>query len=222
MKSLNSRFTEKLNQISTRTDANSSTTTTREFDYVFNVIPKSTPSILRKCTRCGNNRFASSDKFRVNANKKVIDVWLVYRCNSCDYTLNVDILSRKSVASIDAELLRSFHENDISLAWKYAFSSTVFEKNTVYRDIEFEVEPPSIALCLNTLAVKGVAISILFKSEYSLKISIHKILRKVLGLSRHQLDKRHTKGDIEIWTRQGNCISLKNSIGFGCKIRISP
>src|SRR5690348_3871439 len=62
------------------------------FDYVFTLIPKSTPHIIRKCARCNANRFASSDKFRVNAHKKIIDVWLIFKCVSCDYTLNVSIL----------------------------------------------------------------------------------------------------------------------------------
>lgn len=86
-----------------------------EFDNVFTLIPKTTPVLIRKCSRCEKNRFTSSDKFRINAHKKIIDVWLIYKCISCESTLNLSILSRKPVSSIDKTLLNGFYKNDIEL-----------------------------------------------------------------------------------------------------------
>src|SRR5437016_4799441 len=89
--------------------------------YVFTIVPKSTPQIIRRCARCEANRFASSNKFRINANKKILDVWLIFKCIACDYTLNVSIFSRKSIKSIDRILLERFHKNDSELVLQYAF-----------------------------------------------------------------------------------------------------
>ena len=42
------------------------------------------PTALRPCGACGAEAaFASTGQFRVNAQKKRLDVWLVYRCTTC-------------------------------------------------------------------------------------------------------------------------------------------
>ncbi|RVC12935.1 DUF1062 domain-containing protein, partial [Mesorhizobium sp. M7A.F.Ca.AU.001.01.1.1] len=45
------------------------------------IAPQTAPRPLINCNRCGTVRaYCSSGKFRVNANGKRIDVWLIYRC----------------------------------------------------------------------------------------------------------------------------------------------
>lgn len=208
--------------------ANLEQNASENFDYVFTLIPKSTPNIVRKCARCDGDRFASSDKFRVNANKKIIDVWLVFKCVSCDYTLNISILSRKPVASIDRALLEGFHNNDVELAWKYAFDPSLLERDAnVDWKIDFEVDqensdPQSkilFSLNSNSEGEHCEKITLLITSCFFLKIPIYKVLRKILNVSRSYLEKMQTKG-IEITTFQGKSVTLKNSIGFGCRLRL--
>ena len=58
------------------------------------VTPKFTPQPLRACNRCGAvTPFRSSGKIRLNANRKRIDAWLIYRCTACDKTWNRPILT---------------------------------------------------------------------------------------------------------------------------------
>lgn len=53
------------------------------------IAPKTAPRPLISCSRCGTVKaYCSSGKFRVNANGKRIDVWLIYRCIDCDNSWN--------------------------------------------------------------------------------------------------------------------------------------
>ena len=38
--------------------------------------------------------FISSDRFRVNANKQRLDVWLIYRCGCCEQPWNLAVHER--------------------------------------------------------------------------------------------------------------------------------
>ena len=61
------------------------------------VIPLDLPTISKKCSACKNNEFECSKKFRVNSNKKLSDVWLIYKCTSCNSTWNMNVISRKNL-----------------------------------------------------------------------------------------------------------------------------
>jgi hypothetical protein len=77
--------------------------------------------IRRPCARCKSRQiFTSSGKFRVNANGKVIDVWLIYRCMACDQTWNHALHERRAVKSLPASELNAFMQNDAALARHYA------------------------------------------------------------------------------------------------------
>ena len=48
--------------------------------------------IIHRCGRCGKKAiFVSTRRFRVNANKNKLDVWLIYQCKKCRHTLNIPI-----------------------------------------------------------------------------------------------------------------------------------
>lgn len=58
------------------------------------VEPSSPPLYKRNCSKCKKTTlFYSSDNFRINGQKKNLDVWLIYKCQNCDNTWNIDILS---------------------------------------------------------------------------------------------------------------------------------
>jgi len=81
------------------------------------------PRVLRRCPRCDVVRpFVSSGCFRVNAQKRRLDVWLVHRCSVCDETWNAPIAERVTPESLGAELER-YHRNDETLARRLAFAA---------------------------------------------------------------------------------------------------
>lgn len=183
-----------------------------EFDNVFTLVPKTTPIIIRKCARCEKKRFVSSDKFRINANKKVIDVWLIFKCIICENTLNISIISRKTISSIDQTLLNDFFKNDKALAYRYAFDPNIIEKGgDVDWAIEFSIERQT------EIGKTGL---FLIQSPYFLKTAIYAVLREIFCISRSQLDKMLALSKIEILSLQGKPLTLKNSIGFGCKVTL--
>ncbi|MFR7812752.1 MAG: DUF1062 domain-containing protein [Butyricimonas faecihominis] len=78
----------------------------------------------------------------MNAQKRNIDVWLIYRCVECDSTYNLTILSRTKPELIKKDLFSKFSENDEELSWEYAFSSEIGRKNGVeldYSSVEYEI-----------------------------------------------------------------------------------
>jgi hypothetical protein len=85
------------------------------------VTPTKEQQIRRSCARCKSQQvFTSSGKFRVNANGKMIDVWLIYRCASCDQTWNHAVHERRAVKSLSPQDLNAFMQNDAALAQRHA------------------------------------------------------------------------------------------------------
>jgi len=72
----------------------------------------------------------------VNAQKKTLDVWLIYKCEVCDATWNMEILSRVSPRAIEGELYEGFLKNDAELAKRYASDTSVLTKNRVEADFD--------------------------------------------------------------------------------------
>lgn len=58
-------------------------------DYNFELFPISTPILIRN-----NERFVCLEKFRINSQKSLSDVWLVYKSKKNNATWNMTILSR--------------------------------------------------------------------------------------------------------------------------------
>ena len=109
-------------------------------EYIWEIKVKNTPTLKRKCNHCNSNRFYCSNKFRMNAQKRNIDVWLIYRCVECDSTYNLTILSRTKPELIKKDLFSKFSENDEKLSWEYAFSSEIgreIKVRTTYFDKKY-------------------------------------------------------------------------------------
>jgi hypothetical protein len=85
--------------------------------------------IIHRCGRCGKKAiFVSTRRFRVNANKNKLDVWLIYQCKKCRHTLNIPIFERVPPQKIPRELYEKFLENNGELAARYA-SDAAFLKS---------------------------------------------------------------------------------------------
>ncbi len=197
----------------------------RALKEVWKVIPCATPRIIRKCSRCSDDRFVSSDKFRVNANKKIIDIWLIYKCSACDFTLNQTIFSRTAVSKIDANIWELFLCNDKELAWKFAFDPNVMCGASIDWDLDFEIQRHGCSQNEENQSEGNQSeanLNILLKTDYFLKLPLFSILRQNLGLSRSALTKLEAQGKIGALSLSGKEVSLKGFIGAGCILRLSP
>ena len=74
------------------------------------------PRILHRCScRRGPAEFEPTGRFRVNANRKLLDVWLLLRCRACGQVLKATVLERTKVRSIAPALLDGYQRNDPAL-----------------------------------------------------------------------------------------------------------
>jgi hypothetical protein len=74
------------------------------------------PRLRGRCASCAPpSTFDPTGKFRVNANGKTIDVWLLLRCRGCGQARKATVVERAPVRSIDTALLRRYHDNDPTL-----------------------------------------------------------------------------------------------------------
>ncbi|RQO40200.1 hypothetical protein DBR39_04420 [Chryseobacterium sp. KBW03] len=158
--------------------------------YIWEVQAKNTPLLKKKCSHCNSERFYCSDKFRLNAQKKNIDIWLIYRCVKCSNTYNMTVFSRIRTESISKEIFNKFSENNTEIAWKYAFSQEIRRKNSVEADLE-SVE---YEILYQTLKVEGVInmdnemISFQIQCPFDFNIRASTVIRTCLGLSSSTLN----------------------------------
>ncbi len=97
-------------------------------------MPTCLPTVLRRCPACASDRFRANGKFRVNANHKLLDAWLLVLCTACGDTAKLTILERMNVRSIRPELLDRMHHNDPDLAAELLQDPVVRRRNGIALD----------------------------------------------------------------------------------------
>ncbi len=111
----------------------------------YRIRPVSGYKILRGCPGCGGRSvYGSTGNFRVNANGRQVDVWLIYQCEKCGHTYNLAIYERVRPKEIPGEEYRSFLENDGQAALRWGIDKGVFARNRAeidWEDISYEVIP---------------------------------------------------------------------------------
>ncbi|MEU4166582.1 DUF1062 domain-containing protein [Streptomyces sp. NPDC026665] len=100
------------------------------------VEPVRLPLIRRRCHVCASDTFRTSGKFRVNANHKLIDVWLLALCTGCGETTKLTVMERAHVRSVRPRTLDRAHDNDPSLAAELLEDSALLRRNRVALDWE--------------------------------------------------------------------------------------
>jgi hypothetical protein len=78
--------------------------------------------------------YRTRGRFRVNANHKLLDVWLLALCVQCDETAKLTVLERVPVRSIEPALLDGFHDNARALAAKLLADPQLAHRNDITLD----------------------------------------------------------------------------------------
>lgn len=183
-----------------------------ETTFTWEIKVRNTPLLIKKCSHCDSDRFYCSDKFRMNAQKKNIDIWLIYRCVKCDNTCNITLLSRTKPDLIDKALFHNFSMNDKDTAWQYAFSAELAGKNKVkldYNDVEYDV--------INSISVDEIlnqtdeTIKIQIKCDFEFNLKLSSLLKKCFSLSTAQLNRICEMGIVSLLSgRQSQKYKVKN------------
>jgi len=165
-------------------------------DITWRFVPLHTPVVHRRCKRCeGTRTFVSSGKFRINAQQRRLDVWLIYKCRVCKETWNSAILSRVAPEDIDRDLYDKFLANDEETATRYAFDYEVLRRNDAEFDpkIEYRVEGDAIG-------DRRGEVSIRIEPGPIHSVRLDNILKKQLGVSGRRVEELHARGAIRVLT----------------------
>lgn len=74
------------------------------------------PLLSLRCPGCGSETATTGEgRFRVNANGRLLDVWLLVRCVTCDRTIKLTVHERLPVGSLAAADLDGYRANDPGL-----------------------------------------------------------------------------------------------------------
>ncbi|MFE0463120.1 DUF1062 domain-containing protein [Kitasatospora sp. NPDC058965] len=87
------------------------------------------PTVVRPCPDCDSTRHRASGKIRVNANHKLLDVWLLLSCTGCDRTSKVPVHERVHVSSLDPARLVAFENNDPAVVRELMMSASLARRN---------------------------------------------------------------------------------------------
>lgn len=169
---------------------------TKEDPIIWNVQYAAPPTVLRYCKKCGKKReFICSREFRVNAQQKALDIWLIYKCTQCNATWNSTIFSRVSPQRIGTGLLERFHRNDADLAMQYAMDHTLLHRNGA------EMKLPSYEIVGEQVSLEQ-EVSISIQSRFLLPIKLSAILRTKLDISQREFEVLLTEDRIKSSTGQ--------------------
>lgn len=150
---------------------------------------RQTPRLARHCPGCRRTQiFDCADRFRVNANGRRLDAWLLYRCQSCERSLKVPVLERVRVDRIDPALLARLHGNCPDTARRLALA--------IRDHLEVDVA---------VARVDDGEPAIRVELADPIKLRLDRLLASELGLSRRQLRARVESGALIIdpWPRRG-------------------
>ncbi|HEI8940840.1 DUF1062 domain-containing protein [Citrobacter freundii] len=158
------------------------------------VTPVGYQRIAKRCPSCSIKRdFLPSGAFRVNSQKKVLDVWSIYKCTHCDYTWNISLFTRLHVSKIDRELHHRLMMNDAATVLHFAYDTATLKRNNAELSgrPDFRIQEQWLA---SLSPGKRVKVSV--RISRSFQVSLLSILHKQLMLSTGEIKRYVESGKI--------------------------
>ena len=154
------------------------------------------PAILRPCPDCSGTRHRPSGKIRMNANGKLLDVWLLLLCAACDRTSKVSVHERVHVQSLDPGRLVAYENNDPAVVRELAASASLAAKNGYRLDWtgtwELETDTPFYT------SDDSEPFRVLISFELPVPIRVERLVMLGLGLSRAEVRRMVADGRIRL------------------------
>ncbi|MBN9549525.1 MAG: DUF1062 domain-containing protein [Alphaproteobacteria bacterium] len=181
------------------------------------IAPAIAPRPLINCNRCGGVRpYQCGEKFRVNANGKRIDVWLVYRCVDCDNSWNFTILERQNRRDIEPALLAALESNDPALARRFAFDAAGL-RDRAGRVEEFADVTVRKKL-LDGDPGSATALRLELRLEGTTPLRLDRLLAGELGLSRSRLQALDERRRVTV--EPDGARALRKPVRDGSAVRV--
>lgn len=149
----------------------------------YTIVPTETYRITRNCSGCGGKSvYRSTNKFRVNGNGKLLDVWLIYQCSQCKHTYNLTIYSRVNKDTLNKTEYGAFLKDDPQLTFRYGLDRNLFQKNGA----QIQEGPPYSLVLMDG---EGKENTIYVHNPFRLRIREDKLAAEVLGVSRSEVKR---------------------------------
>lgn len=157
----------------------------------YRIVPKSSYNIIRPCSGCQKkSNFINTHHFRVNANGKHLDIWLIYQCQACKHTYNLTLFHRCKSQSFSREVLHNYMTNDYDLTFKWGLDKSLFHNNKAIIDensLVYEIEETGHRL----------GQEMIIHNPYNIKLRLDKVLSEIFKLSRSQVKQMIKSGKIK-------------------------
>lgn len=145
------------------------------------------PLLSMRCPNCRAGSFTTGQgRFRVNANGKLLDVWLLVRCLACDHTSKLAVHERAAVGSFDPAMLDAYLANDPGAVASWLLDPLMARRHRFALDWEgaWRLEVPQAG----------------FDERWPVRIRVHfrdpvpvrrdRLIAQGLGLSRNEVRSR--------------------------------
>jgi hypothetical protein len=157
------------------------------------------------CSRCSGVRpFRCSEKFRLNANGKRLDAWLIYRCAACEETWNRPLFERRRLNEIDPAMLEALQANDRDRARSFAFDVAGLRPFTSHIDGSNDVVLRKDVVAAPPRPASRIEIQLVLSGATRLRLD--RLLAGGLGLSRARIGALHEKGCLTIAPGAGKAL----------------
>ncbi|HEY2639484.1 MAG TPA: DUF1062 domain-containing protein [Streptosporangiaceae bacterium] len=142
------------------------------------------PAIVKACVTCGSTPHHPTGKFRVNANSKLLDVWMLINCEQCDRTSKIAIHERINVRALENERLVMFEKNEPAMVRHLAMDASLASRAGYRLDWsgtwELETDMPFYEL----ERADPAPLEVVIRFELPAPIRVEKLLMAGFGLSR--------------------------------------
>ncbi|MFI7661391.1 DUF1062 domain-containing protein [Micromonospora parva] len=160
------------------------------------VVPTCLPIIHRRCHGCASQRLRASGKFRVNANHKLIDTWLLALCTECGETAKLTVLERMTVRTIPSELLDRLHANDPGLTAELLQDPDVQHRNRFALDWTGAWRLDIGGSDHLDLDVDVIEVEVEVRNAARIPVRPARLIAEGSGLSRAEVDRLITEGKV--------------------------
>ena len=144
------------------------------------------PTLVRACPDCPATRHRASGRFRLNANGKLLDAWLLVLCAGCGRTSKVPVHERVHVRDLSDARRLALESNDPALVRELLTDASLAERRgytldwsgtwALETDVPFLELDPESSTFMNT--------EILVHFEHPARIRLERLLMEGLRLSR--------------------------------------
>lgn len=175
---------------------------------IYIIEPEGSYKIIRNCPKCNSkSKFVNTYNFRLNANGKKLDVWLIYQCEKCKHSYNLTLFERIKPGQIEECEYKALMNNDQERALRYGMNRGLLTKNRAVIDdenLDYKINSENAGDIFEQGQLE-------IHNPYGLRIRIDKVLAELLGISRSSIKKLVENNKIIIENR---FVGTKSNVMF--------